>query len=150
MVVLALAVSLISVSAVAVLAQTSALLSQCLLALGLLSLGGVVAGSVALRNRVIQVYLARRLLGAEADRVLAEQQPDRVEALPETFPQNQFLLPAERASIQTTQLQAPRRSATVALPVCQPCRMAGASTKRIEDETHDPDSAHDDPVGRLR
>ena len=117
MVVLALAVSLISVSAVAVLAQTSALLSQCLLALGLLSLGGVVAGSVALRNRVIQVYLARRLLGTEADRVLAEQQPDRVEALPETFPRNQVLLPAERASIQTTLLQAPRRSATVALPV---------------------------------
>ena len=117
MVVLALAVSLISVSAVAVLAQTSALLSQCLLALGLLSLGGIVAGSVALRNRVIQVYLARRLLGTGADRVLAEQQPDRVEALPETFPRNQVMLPAERASIQTTLLQAPRRSATVALPV---------------------------------
>ena len=121
MVVLALAVSLISVSAVAVLAQTSALLSQCLLALGLLSTGGVVAGSVALRNRVIQVYLARRLLGVEADRMLAEQQPDRVEALPETFPRNHTLLPPERASVQTTSIQTmpiqdPYRSATLALP----------------------------------
>jgi hypothetical protein len=115
--IVALALAVISLSAVVVMAQTMALLSQCVLVLGMIGVGVIVAGGVALRNRVIQVYLARRLLGTEADRVLAEQQPDRVEALPETFPRNQVLLPAERASIQTTRLKAPRRSATVALPV---------------------------------
>jgi len=115
--IVALALAVVSLSAVAVMAQTMALLSQCLLALGMIGVGLIVASSVTLRNRVIQVYLARRLLGTETDHVLAEQRPDRVEALPETFPRNQVLLPAERASIQTTRLQAPRRSATVALPV---------------------------------
>ena len=88
--VVALALAVISISTVAVMAQTMALLSQCLLALGMIGVGLIVASSVALRNRVIQVYLARRLLGAEADRMLAEQQPDRVEALPEAFPGKQL------------------------------------------------------------
>jgi hypothetical protein len=115
--IVALALAVISLSAVAVMAQTMALLSQCLLALGMIGVGLIVASSVALRNRVIQVYLARRLLGTEADRVLAEQQPDRVEALPETFPRNQYLLPAERASMQTTPTQGSRRSVMLSLPV---------------------------------
>jgi hypothetical protein len=88
--VLALAFSLIGVSAVALLAQTTTLLSQCLLALGLLSLGGALVGSVALRNRVIQMYLARRLLKHEADRLFAQSELDRVTAFQETFLQKQI------------------------------------------------------------
>jgi hypothetical protein len=88
--VLALAFGLISVSAVAMLAQTTTLLSQCLLALGLLSLGGALVGSVVLRNRVIQAYLAQRLLKHEADRRLPQSEFDRATALPETFPQKQI------------------------------------------------------------
>ncbi len=88
--VLALAFSLMSVATVAVLAQTTTLLSQCLLALGLLSLCGTIIGSVALRNRVIQMYLVRRLLGHEADRLLAQSELDRATAFPETFSQKQI------------------------------------------------------------
>lgn len=88
--VLALAFSLISVSAVAMLAQTTTLLSQCLLALGLLSLGGALVGSMALRNRVIQMYLARRLLKHEANRLLAQSELDQATAFPETFSQKQI------------------------------------------------------------
>jgi hypothetical protein len=119
--IVALALAVISLSVVAVMAQTMALLSQCLLALGMIGVGLIVASSVALRNRVIQVYLARRLLGTEADRVLAEHGPDRTETLPEMFPQNHALLPPERASIQTasvqtTVMQAPRQSTMLTLP----------------------------------
>jgi hypothetical protein len=119
--IIAMALAVISLSAVAVMAQTMALLSQCVLALGMIGVGLIVASRVALRNRVIQVYLARRLLGTDADRVLAEQQPDRVEALPQTFPRNHALLPPERASIQTasvqtTVMQAPRQSTMLTLP----------------------------------
>ena len=88
--VLALAFSLISVSAVAMLSQTTALLSQCLLALGLLSLGGALVGSMALRSRVIQMYLARRLLKPEVDRLFAQSEPDRATAFPEMFSQKQI------------------------------------------------------------
>lgn len=88
--IVALAVSLISVSTVALLAQTSALFSQCVVALVLLALSGAVVGSLVLRQRVIQLYLARRLLGEEADRLLAQPQPDRPMALPEAFPGKQF------------------------------------------------------------
>lgn len=88
--IIALALAVISISAVAAMAQTMALLSQCLLALGMIGVGLIVASSVALRNRVIQVYLARRLLGEEADRLLAQPQPDRPMALPEAFPEKQF------------------------------------------------------------
>jgi hypothetical protein len=115
--IVALALAVVSISAVAVMAQTMALLSQCLLALGMIGVGLIVASSMALRNRVIQVYLARRLLGVEADQVLAEHKPDRVGALPEMFPPNHMLLPAERASIQTTPAQGSRRSVLPALPV---------------------------------
>jgi hypothetical protein len=115
--VVALALAVISISTVAVMAQTMALLSQCLLALGMIGVGLIVASSVALRNRVLQVYLARKLLGAEADRVLAERQPDRVEALPETFPRNQVFLPAERTTMQMTPVQGPSRSALLSLPI---------------------------------
>ena len=54
-------------------------------ALVLLTLSGAVGGSLALRQRVIQLYLARRLLGEEADRLLAQPQPDWPKALPEAF-----------------------------------------------------------------
>jgi hypothetical protein len=72
-------------------------------------MGAVVVGTAALRNRVIQVYLARRLLGAEADRMLTEGAPDRTESLPNTFPQNLYLpmgnsRPARMRSIQTPSL----------------------------------------------
>ncbi len=100
----ALAVAVISISAVAVVAQTSALFSQCLVALVLLALGGTIVGSVALRNRVIQAYLARRLLGADADRILIESGSDRSAALPVTFPRKQaWSLPA-RATAPTPQI----------------------------------------------
>ena len=111
--IVALAFAVVSLSAVAVMAQTLALLSQCLLALGLIGVGVIMAGSVALRNRVVQVYLARRLLGAEADHVLTERQPDRVEALPETFPRNQYVLSsAEKVSARVRSVQTP----SLALP----------------------------------
>ncbi len=115
--IVALAFAVVSLSTVAVMAQTMALLSQCVLALGVIGVGVIVAGSIALRNRVLQVYLARRLLGAEADRVLVEQQRDQVKTLPEMFPQNHRFLPAESVSAQSTLVQAPPRSASLALPV---------------------------------
>jgi len=83
--VVALALAVISISTVAVMAQTMALFSQCVVALVLLTLSGAVGGSLALRQRVIQLYLARRLLGEEADRLLAQPQPDWPKALPEAF-----------------------------------------------------------------
>ena len=61
--IVALALAVISLSAVAVMAQTMALFSQCLLALGMIGVGVVVASSVALRNRVIQVYLGASSAG---------------------------------------------------------------------------------------
>ena len=88
--VVALALAVISISTVAVMAQTMALFSQCVVALVLLTLSGVVGGSLALRQRVIQLYLARRLLGEEADRLLAQPQPDWPKALPEAFPGKQL------------------------------------------------------------
>ena len=88
--VVALALAVISISTVAVMAQTMALFSQCVVALVLLTLSGAVGGSLALRQRVIQLYLARRLLGEEADRLLAQPQPDWPKALPEAFPGKQF------------------------------------------------------------
>ena len=109
--VLALAFSLLSVSAVAMLAQTTTLLSQCLLALGLLSLGGALVGSVALRNRVIQMYLARRLLKHEADRLLAQSELDRATAFPETFSQKQ-IGPGPKAAI----VHSPRQAPTLTMP----------------------------------
>ena len=146
--IIAMALAVISLSAVAVMAQTMALLSQCLLALGMIGVGVIVASSVALRNRVIQVYLARRLLGTEADRVLAEQQPDRVEALPETFPRN-HVLPSRGRLCRRHWLRV--QTPSLALPVAaRHAPQAGASTKRIEDETRDPDSVDADHVGRLR
>jgi hypothetical protein len=110
--IVALALSVVSISAVAVIAQTTALLSQCLIALGLLGMGAVVVGTAALRNRVIQVYLARRLLGADGDRLLTEGLPDRTESLPNTFPQNLYLplghsRPAQIRSVQTPSLTVP-------------------------------------------
>jgi hypothetical protein len=81
----ALAVAVVGISAVAVVAQTSALFSQCLVALVLLAIGGAIVGSVALRQRVIQVYLARRLLGAEGDRLLTQSHPDTSVALSDPF-----------------------------------------------------------------
>jgi uncharacterized membrane protein YciS (DUF1049 family) len=81
----ALAVALVGLSAVTVVAQTSALFSQCLAALVLLALGGVIVGGVALRQRVIQVYLARRLLGVEGDRLLTQSHPDVSVALSDPF-----------------------------------------------------------------
>ncbi len=116
-VIVALAFAVISLSTVAVMAQTMALLSQCVLALGMIGVGFIVIGGITLRNRVIQIYLARRLLGAETDRVLVEQQRDQVKALPEMFSQNHRLLPAESASAQSTLVQTPPRSASLALPV---------------------------------
>jgi len=83
--IVALALAVISISTVAVMAQTMALFSQCVVALVLLTLSGAVGGSLALRQRVIQLYLARRLLGEEADRLLAQPQPDWPKALPEAF-----------------------------------------------------------------
>ena len=91
--IVALAFSLISVSTVALLAQTSALFSQCAVALVLPALGGAVVGSLVLRQRVVQLYLAQRLLGEEADRLLAQPQPDRTTALSAAFPQQQLYLP---------------------------------------------------------
>ena len=88
--VVALALAVISISTVAVMAQTMALFSQCVVALVLLTLSGAVGGSLALRQRVIQLYLARRLLGEEADRLLAQPQPDWPKALPEAFPGKQL------------------------------------------------------------
>jgi hypothetical protein len=109
--VLALAFSLMSVSAVAMLAQTTTLLSQCLLALGLLSLGGALVGSVALRNRVIQMYLARRLLRHEADRLLVQSELDRTTALQETFPQKQI---GQGSSVAV--VHASRQAPTLTMP----------------------------------
>jgi hypothetical protein len=108
----ALALAVVSISAVAVIAQTTALLSQCLIVLGLFGLGAVVVGSMALRNRVIQMYLAHRLLGADADRLLTEGRLDRIESLPNTFSQNLYLpmgnsRPARIRSIQTPSLTLP-------------------------------------------
>ena len=114
--IVALALAVISLSVVAVMAQTMALLSQCLLVLGMIGVGAVVVGSVALRNRVIQVYLARRLRGTETDHVLAEQRPDRVEALPETFPRNLYLPPAENVPARVRSVQ-PQSLALPTLPV---------------------------------
>ena len=115
--IIALAFAVVSLSTVAVMAQTMALLSQCVLVLGLIGMGIIVTGSVALRNRVLQVYLARRLLGAEADRVLVEQQRDLGKSLPEMFPRNQVLLSAEKASMQTTPIQGSHRSVLPSLPI---------------------------------
>ncbi len=99
----ALAVAVVSISAVAVIAQTMALLAQCLVALGLFGFGVVIVGGLALRQRVFQVYLARRLLGADADRLLIESHDDRVETLPEMFPRQQAWLPPTRTMAQTPQ-----------------------------------------------
>ncbi len=112
----ALALAVVSISAVAVIAQATALLSQCLIALGLFGLGAVVVGSVALRNRVIQVYLARRLLGADADRLLTEGQPDRIESLPNTFSQSLSLPATNGQSIRMSSITTQSR-ALPALPV---------------------------------
>jgi hypothetical protein len=96
----ALAVALVGISAVAVMAQTSALFSQCLVALVLLALGGVIVGGVALRQRVIQVYLARRLLGAGGDRLLPQSHPDTSIALPDPFLQQHIdRRPATRGAV---------------------------------------------------
>jgi hypothetical protein len=99
----ALAVAVVSLSAVAIVSQAMALMSQCLIALGLFGLGVVIVGSRALRQRVFQVYLARQLLGADADRLLIESHGDRVETLPEMFPQQQAWLPPARPMAQTSQ-----------------------------------------------
>jgi hypothetical protein len=109
--IVALALAVISISTVAVMAQTMALLSQCLLALGMIGVGLIVASSVALRNRVIQVYLARRLLGAKADRVLAQSPLDRPATFPEAFLQKQIDQPSSAITMlplrQTPSLSMP-------------------------------------------
>ena len=112
----ALALAVVSISAVAVIAQTTVLLSQCLIALGLLGLGTVMVGSMTLRNRVIQMYLAHRLLGADVDRLFAEGRPDRIESLPNTFSQSLYLPAANDQSARTWSVQT-RSRALPALPV---------------------------------
>jgi hypothetical protein len=107
----ALALAVVSISAVAVIAQTTALLSQCFIALGLFGLGAVLVGSMALRNRVIQIYLARRLLGIEADRLLAQSELDRATAFPETFSQKQIGQGPRVAVVHST-----RQTPTLTMP----------------------------------
>ena len=116
--IVALAFSLISVSTVALLAQTSALFSQCAVALVLPALGGAVVGSLVLRQRVVQLYLAQRLLGEEADRLLAQPQPDQTTALSAAFPQQQLYLPPVVASAKPALRphQVPPPSAMPAMP----------------------------------
>jgi hypothetical protein len=65
---------------------------------------------------VIQTYLAHRLLGADADRILTEGRPDRIESLPITFPQNLYLSAANGQSPRMRSVQTPSR-ALPALPV---------------------------------
>ena len=103
----ALALAVIGLSAVAIMAQAMALMSQCLLMLGLLSGGVIILGSVALRNRVIQVYLARQLFGADADRITA---------LPEAFSQNQAMLPTRTGVIQPFPIQGQQPATLPTLP----------------------------------
>ncbi len=78
--VLALAMSLISISAVALLAQVSALASQCVTALALLAVGGAVVAQMIIRNRIAQIYVARKLLGEDAERLLTQNEPKQLPA----------------------------------------------------------------------
>ena len=84
LVILALAFSLVGVSTVALMAQASALASQCVLALALLAIGGAIVAQLVLRNRIAQVYVARRLLGNDAERWLQPAAADQAISQPET------------------------------------------------------------------
>lgn len=77
----ALALTLMSVSTVALMAQASALASQCVMALALMAIGAVIVAQIVMRNRIAQIYIARRLLGGDADRILqnGHSQPQAIE-----------------------------------------------------------------------
>jgi hypothetical protein len=102
-VIIALGFAVVSLSTVALMAQTMALLSQCVLVLGMIGVGVIIVGGIALRNRVIQVYLARQLLGAEGDRLLLESGDDRGVTWPVMFPRQQTCLPLTRTTAQAPQ-----------------------------------------------
>lgn len=77
----ALAVALVGVSSVALMAQASALVSQCVMGLALLVIGGVVVAQIVMRNRIAQIYVARKLFGDDAERMLrTAQQPETLTA----------------------------------------------------------------------
>jgi hypothetical protein len=89
--VLALALSLLGVSSVALMAQASALASQCVLALAMLAIGGAIVAQIVLRNRIAQIYVARRLLGDDAERLLQPAATDH--AIAQSDPHTQLAAP---------------------------------------------------------